>query len=63
MEVKENGFIYEPVKSYSNESVHVCINICTAQGDCSHIEKCKHTKDLRGGKRMTFIEFHQFRLC
>lgn len=31
---KENGFTREPVKSYSNRTVHVGINICTAEGDC-----------------------------
>lgn len=62
---KENGFIREPVKSYSNRIVHVGINICTAEGDCFTSRKANTPTTGRlsqRGKRMTFIECHQFQM-
>lgn len=42
---EENGFIYEPVKSYANRNAHTCINICIAQADvlCTYFKKCERT--------------------
>lgn len=44
---EENGFIYEPVKSYANRSEHTCVNICSARADvpCSYYKKRERTKD------------------